>query len=119
MSISSDATALGCRRCGRAGVGADGLCGDCRAELRDAATGTMTHPQIYESGRAFLAARLARLSDKQITDLFTASRVEERGEEMDDIRANAPSKRRKVTVDDWRLAFKVHRDEITRHTCPR
>lgn len=93
--------------------------GDCRAELRDSVTGTMTHPQIFESGRAYLAARMARLTDKQITDLFTASRVVERGEETDDIRVNAPSKKRKVTVDDWRIAFKLHRDEITKHTCPR
>lgn len=92
---------------------------DCRAELRDARTGSMTHPQIFESGRAFLAARLSRLSDKQITDLFTASRVEERGEEMEDIRENAPSPRRKVTVDDWRIAFKIHRDEIVKHRCSR
>jgi len=90
---------------------------DCRAELRDARTGTMTHPQIFEDGRAFLAGRLARLSDQQITDLFIASRVEERGEEMDDIRENAPSPRRKVTVDDWRIAFKIHRDEIVKHHC--
>jgi serine/threonine protein kinase/tetratricopeptide (TPR) repeat protein len=33
MSVSSDATALGCRRCGRAGAGVDGLCSDCRSEL--------------------------------------------------------------------------------------
>jgi serine/threonine protein kinase/tetratricopeptide (TPR) repeat protein len=33
MSIPSDATALGCRRCGRAGAGVDGLCSDCRREL--------------------------------------------------------------------------------------
>jgi len=93
--------------------------GSCQADLRDARTGTMTHPQIYEAGRAFLASRLARLSDKQITDLFVASRIEERGEEMDDIRVDAPSPRRKVTVDDWRIAFKVHRDEITKIACPR
>lgn len=92
---------------------------DCRAELRDARTGTMTHPQIFEAGRAFLAERLARLSDRQINDLFTASRVMERGEEMDDIRENAPSRRRPVTIDDWRIAFKIHRDEIVQHRCPK
>lgn len=91
--------------------------GRCKAELRDAATGTMTHPQILEAGRAFLAERLATLSDDQINAIFTASRVLERGEMIPDIRENAPAKKRKVTLDDWRIAFKIKRDEIAHVKC--
>jgi hypothetical protein len=42
--------------------------------------------------------------------MFRASRMEERGEEIDG---------RKVTVDDWRAAFEKHRDEIVSNHCPR
>jgi len=90
---------------------------ECKAELRDSITGTMTHPHILEAGRAFIAERLATLTDDQIRAIFVASRVEERKEMIPDIRENAPAKKRLVTVDDWRIGFKIKRDEIANHRC--
>jgi hypothetical protein len=81
----------------------------CRANLTASTKGTLEHPQISEAGRSFLAERLSRLSDKQLRDLFTASRVEQRKEQWNG---------REVTVDDWVRVFKEKRDQIADHRCP-
>ena len=76
-------------------------------------TGSLEDPSISEAGRRFLAERLQRLSDRQLRDLFTVSRVEMRGEEMTGVNGN----KRKVTVDDWVRVFKRKRSEITSASC--
>jgi hypothetical protein len=68
---------------------------------------------VGEAGRRFLATQLAKLSDRQIRDLFTASNVVKRGEEID----GAGGKKRKVTVDDWVRVFKRKRSEIASARC--
>jgi hypothetical protein len=79
-------------------------------------TSTLTDPVISEEGRAFLAERLAQLSDGQIADLFRAGRVEGLHQTIKD----GASGRREVTVEDWVALFKHKRDEITTHPgCPR
>jgi hypothetical protein len=60
--------------------------------------------RIREKGRAMLASLLARLSDKQIEDLFVVSRVEIR--------------RENTKVADWVELFKQKRSEIINHQCP-
>lgn len=82
----------------------------CRAELTSSFVGTLGHPLISEPGRKFLAERLSLLSDRQIEDLFTASRVERRHEMLDG---------RRVTVADWVEVFKAKRDQIVNHRCDR
>jgi hypothetical protein len=65
--------------------------------------------KISEEGRAFLAVRLARLSDDQIRALFTGARF-----------TNAPSKDPgSKDVANWVRAFQAKRDEIVnRPPCP-
>jgi hypothetical protein len=81
----------------------------CQANLTSSIVGTLSHPQISEAGRQFLAGRLKLLSDRQLRDLFTASRVERRNEQLDG---------RRVTVDDWVEVFKAKRDQIVNRRCP-
>ena len=80
----------------------------CQANLTSSFVGTLEHPVISEAGRQFLATRLSLLSDRQIRDLFTAARVERRGESIDG---------RPVTADDWARVFKAKRDQIVNHRC--
>jgi hypothetical protein len=76
----------------------------CIGNLRKSATGTLEHPRISEAGRTFLASLLIRLTDAQISDLFTVGRVEQR----------APD----TTIADWVATFQQKRDEIVNHRCP-
>lgn len=86
----------------------------CQADLTRSLVGNLEHPVISEAGRRFLAERLMLLSDSQIRDLFTAARVERRG----DTTRDATGESRPVTVNDWVNAFKVKRSQIVTHSCP-
>ena len=98
---------------GEAGIWTDAK--QCVGDLPRSLTGSLDNPVISEAGRRFLAQRLTQLSDRQLRDLFTASRVEKRGEEI----AGADGRKRKVTVDDWVRVFKRKRAEIVSARCPR
>ena len=87
----------------------------CVGDLPRSLTGSLDNPVISEAGRQFLARRLTQLSDRQIRDLFTVSRVEQRGEEI----TGTDGRKRKVTVDDWVRVFKRKRSEIVSARCPR
>jgi hypothetical protein len=80
----------------------------CQANLTSSIVGTLEHPRVSEAGRRFLASRLSLLSDRQLTDLFTAARVDRR---KDTVRG------RQVTVADWVQAFKEKRAQIVDHRC--
>jgi hypothetical protein len=86
----------------------------CVGNLSRSFTGSLEDPKISEAGRRFLARRMQMLSDRQLRDLFTVSRVEMRGEEME----GADGRKRKVTVDDWVRVFKRKRSEIVAARCP-
>lgn len=86
----------------------------CEGDLTRSFIGNLRHPRISEAGRRFLAERLMLLSDQQIHDLFTAARVERRGETTKDPEGNT----RPVTVNDWVGAFKAKRAQIATHRCP-
>jgi hypothetical protein len=91
----------------------------CRARLTSIGgpfrSGTLKDPVIGEAGRALLAEQLAKLSDRQIADLFRAARVELL--ELT-VRDGARGKR-PVTIEDWVELFKAKRSEITDHPgCP-
>lgn len=85
----------------------------CVGDLPRSLTGSLEDPVISEAGRRFLSRRLAMLSDRQIRDLFTISRVERRGEQI----TLPDGRRRRVTVDDWVRVFKRKRDEISAARC--
>jgi hypothetical protein len=74
----------------------------CRGDLTRSIIGNLEHPVIGEAGRRFLAERLQLLSDDQIRDLFRASRVDKRGD----------------SLDEWVAAFKDKREQIVSHRCP-
>jgi hypothetical protein len=77
--------------------------------LKKSLPGTLaSDPRIGEAGRKFLADLLVQLSDKQITDMFTAARV-------DQFHVH-PERNRPVS--DWVAAFKKKRDEIVTAHCP-
>ena len=98
---------------GEAGIWTDAK--RCVGDLPRSLTGSLENPVISEAGRRFLAQRLTQLSDRQLRDLFTASRVEKRGEEI----TGADGRKRKVVVDDWVRVFKRKRAEIVSARCPR
>jgi hypothetical protein len=86
----------------------------CEGDLTRSLIGNLEHPHISEAGRRFLADRLRMLSDQQIHDLFTAARVDRRGDTTKDQNGNS----RPVTAADWVRVFKSKRDQIVSHTCP-
>ncbi|OGR97701.1 MAG: hypothetical protein A2V88_03390 [Elusimicrobia bacterium RBG_16_66_12] len=88
----------------------------CIADFR----GTMesfTDPKISEAGRKFLADLMAKLSDKQIRDLFMGARFDVLGKLENPVIGN-DGRVRKVTVDDWVRVFKDKRDQIIKVKCP-
>lgn len=80
----------------------------CRANLARSATGTLEHPVISEEGRRFLARLLARLSDRQIRQLFTVARFAAR---------NGPAAESRPDVEGWVRAFKAKVAQITERSC--
>jgi hypothetical protein len=84
----------------------------CIGDMPRSFTGSLEDPKISEAGRRFLARQLARLSDRQIRDIFTVSNVVVRGEEIE-----VDGKKRKVTVDDWVRVFKRKRAEVAAARC--
>jgi hypothetical protein len=72
-------------------------------------------PTIGEGGRALLAKQLAKLSDRQIADLFRAARIDR----LHQMTTDADGTSREVTLHDWVELFKAKRAEITEHPgCP-
>ena len=57
--------------------------------------GTLKDPTVSEAGRKFLSDLMVQLSDKQLTDMFTAARVDKR----QGVRA--------ATVEQWVELFKA------------
>jgi hypothetical protein len=81
----------------------------CVGNLKKSLQGTFkADPPISEAGRKFLADLLVQLSDKQITDMFTAARVERFHVHAD----------RNLPVSEWVGVFKKKRDEIVTARCP-
>ena len=79
----------------------------CVGNLRKSLPGTLKDPQISEEGRKFLADLLVQLSDKQITDMFTAARVERFHRHAE----------RNPPISEWVRVFKKKRDEIANNRC--
>jgi len=81
----------------------------CVGNLKKSLAGTLkADPKVSEAGRKFLADLLVQLSDKQITDMFAAARVERFHVHAD---RNRP-------VSEWVAVFKKKRDEIVTARCP-
>jgi hypothetical protein len=83
----------------------------CTGNLPRSFTGTLDDPAISEEGRRFLADLLARLSDRQIRDLFEAARVHLRLRSPGDVSSGFG------TVDEWVEAFKLKRSQIADRRC--
>lgn len=78
----------------------------CRARLKDSSHGTLRNPTVSEAGRKFLADLMAQLTDKQITDMFTAARADQR--------RGVDS----AGISEWVQLFKSKRAEILNARCP-
>jgi hypothetical protein len=76
----------------------------CIGNLEKSVGGTFGNPRIGEAGRAFLAALLSQLTDRQIEDLFTVARVDQYSTD--------------TTPGDWAGAFEQKRAQVVNHTCP-
>jgi hypothetical protein len=86
----------------------------CVANIGKSATGTLDNPAISEAGRAFLARLLARLTDRQLTDLFAVARFDRRSRDpAPNLRTTPPP----ATIAEWVSAFKAKRAEIAGRTC--
>jgi hypothetical protein len=83
----------------------------CVGNLSKSFSGTLADPVISEAGRQFLAELLMQLTDRQLTDLFAAARV--------DLRLTNPLKASsdKSTVEEWVSVFKAKRQEIVERRC--
>ena len=80
----------------------------CVGNLPPSQTGSLNNPIISEAGRQFLADLLGQLTDRQIQDLFTAARFDEKpgmGGEGGG------------SIGDWAAAFKKKREEIAAAKC--
>lgn len=82
----------------------------CVAQLKGSFTGTFSHPEIHEAGRAFLAGLLVQLTDTQLRDLFETARVKRRPSDPD---KDSPP----ASVDGWVMAFKLKRAQIVDQRC--
>jgi hypothetical protein len=80
----------------------------CQADLNTRFT--LKNPTVTESGRVFLVGLLQTLTDAQLRDIFTASRVVERHEKIRDDNGNT----REATVDDWVKAFRAKVAELAK-----
>lgn len=85
----------------------------CIGNQRKSMSGTLAYPRIGEAGRKLLADLLSQLSDAQLRDMFTASRIERLDEKIHTAQGERP-----VTVDDWVQVFKKKRDEVVNQRCP-
>jgi hypothetical protein len=83
----------------------------CQGNLPRSLTGSLEDPVISEEGRRFLAGLLARLSDRQLRDLFEAGRVELR------LRSPGDASSGFATVSEWVEAFKAKRAQIEARRC--
>jgi hypothetical protein len=83
----------------------------CVGNLPKSLTGTLSEPLISEAGRQFLANLLMQLSDRQLQDLFEASRVR--------LRLRSPGKVDSgfATEAEWVEAFKAKRQQILERRC--
>jgi len=86
----------------------------CIGDMPRSFTGSLEDPKISEAGRRFLATQLAKLSDRQIADLFKVSNVLARDADIE----GADGKKRPVTIDDWVRVFKRKRSEVAAARCP-
>ena len=82
----------------------------CEVHMEDMPFGGATFGRVTigEAGRRFLSDRLARLSDRQLRDLFTGARFPERQG------GRGPG----GSADDWVRAFQGKAREIAMRTCP-
>lgn len=83
----------------------------CTGYLPRSLTGSLEHPVIGEEGRRFLAGLLARLSDRQLRDLFDVAQVRRRPRSPGDESSGHPS------VAEWVSAFKAKRAAIAERRC--
>ncbi len=82
--------------------------GKCQADL--SSRFTLKDPKVSDAGRAWLVSLLDTITDAQLRDIFTAARIVERGEKVQD--ANGTT--RPATVADWVAAFNAKRAELAK-----
>lgn len=83
----------------------------CTGNLSKSLTGTLANPVISEEGRRFLAGLLTQLTDRQLRDLFTISRVTRR--ENPSTRTN----RDQSNLQDWVDTFRDKQAQIVNRRC--
>ena len=83
----------------------------CTGNLRKSLTGTLADPVISEEGRRFLAGLLTQITDRQLRDLFTISRVTRREN------PSTRTDRDQGTLQDWVDTFRDKRAQIVDHHC--
>ena len=86
----------------------------CTARFRTHRQGTLHDTPVSEPARAFLAERLAAVSDAQLRALFDVAGLDGLGGEVEeeDGTAHPP------TLDDWVRVFRKKQAEIAERRCP-
>jgi len=86
----------------------------CVARFQPHPLGTLSDTAVSEPARAFLAERLAALSEDQIRELFVVAGLDGVGGEVEDPDGTA----RPPTADEWAAVFRDKRRQIVEHRCP-
>jgi hypothetical protein len=100
-------------------VGTDGAPQQCQAVLRKSlsAGGGLSDPLISEEGRRFDAGLLCQLSDRQIEDLFKASRVALMPEYHNHDGSFKAGVDEASIIGKWVAAFKQKREDLAKGRC--
>jgi hypothetical protein len=100
-------------------VGTEGAPRQCQAVLRKSLTAHdgLSDPAISEEGRRFDAGLLCQLSDRQIEDLFKASRVAQMPRYHNHDGSFAGGADEASIVRQWVDAFKQKREELAKGRC--
>lgn len=89
----------------------------CVADFSDGTDPHFVDPKISEAGRRLLADQMARLSDKQVRDIFAAGRFDLLGK-LDYPVVGKDGRPHPATLDDWAALLKKKRQELVDTRCP-
>jgi hypothetical protein len=100
-------------------VGTEAAPKKCQATLHKSLTAKdgLSNPVISEEGRRFDAGLMCQLSDKQIEDLFRASRAAEMPEYHNGDGSFKPGVDEASVMKQWVAAFKEKREELASGRC--
>jgi hypothetical protein len=103
----------------KVGKAGDSKLPQCQATLHKSLTAKdgLDNPNISEEGRRFTAGLMCQLSDKQIADMFTLSRVYEMPEFHNADGSYKQGLSQDSIVQEWVTVFKQKREDVAKGRC--